>query len=173
MEFLKSKNTSNNMTKPLRKVRVVVKFAYAVNKLNLTLWFLPVIARAVADLFMLDVLGLGLIQKSKNKSKELFKATTSLNLNVKFASFLFLRLSDLLIKKLRWWLYQSPTNLTFSLKASVTSMKIEMKDGFIWFLANRILLFGLEEVMTVRSESLIYQSQESMLKLFWRMATSI
>ena len=86
MESLKSKNTSKKEMRPFKKDKITAKFVSAVKKLNLILSFLLAIAKEVADSFMLDASRLGSTVKSRKKSKESSKATTSLNLSVKYAN---------------------------------------------------------------------------------------
>lgn len=86
MESLKSRNTSKKETKPFKKDKTTAKFVSAVRKLNLIPSFLLAIAKEVADSSMLDASRPGSTVRSRKKSKELSKATTSLNLSVKSAN---------------------------------------------------------------------------------------
>ena len=71
---------------PFKKEKTPVKFVSAVKKLSLTLLFLLVIAKEVADSFMWAVSRLGSTVKSRKKSKESSKATTLPSLSVKYVN---------------------------------------------------------------------------------------
>lgn len=79
-------------------MRKAAKFVYALKKLKRILLFLLATAKEAAGSFTLDALKLGSTAKSRRRSKVLFKATISQNLNVKYANSLSLRSSSTKIK---------------------------------------------------------------------------